>query len=518
MFHRPLVFGLVLCSSCLGLTAFGQPSNAWNSATSGNWEDMHWSLGQLPAQGQVVLVTNSGWKAVAIGPNTVANFPLTLSPSIITLASPVDSYNLLFLNYAGFDKPLTTTQLTIGSNAALTMLSSALNVNNSTGGPFSVGGTLNQGAFSVVSTARLNIGDVGPGVYNMTNGTLLVTDAQTVGGNYSSSFNQFGGTNYPGSVTLQTGGEYCLFGGSLLTRNLYHRNGGSFRQLGGVMKPDRMVVAVGGYTLGGGLFSCPTVELPGAMSIFDYFGGVGFLQTGGTNQTGSLSLGNAWPPYFNASPWGNYTLSNGVLVTTTTSLGPWGGFTQVGGTHTSGGLAMHGDMVGPYWASYAIYRLVGGTLSTHGIDICVGQFEQSGGTNQVAGDLIATWHGWYGSTFGLSGGLLQTSNTTMICSVYSGSGFTQSGGTQVVSNLLTVSRSDPSASSYENPYSHGFILTGGQLFTKNIQVDNGATFHHNGGTLINTGSVTLAVGIREANTNQLQLGRLMLAQGANSEI
>jgi hypothetical protein len=118
----------------------------------------------------------------------------------------------------------------------------------------------------------------------------------------------------------------------------------------------------------------------------------------------------------------------------------------------------------------------------------------------------------------LSGGLLTTSNTTIVGSIYSRSGFNQSGGTQIVSNLLTVSHFGTSAPNYSNPFSLGFVLGGGQLITQNIQVDSGATFHHRGGTLINTGMVTLADGIWEANTNQQQFGQLMLGEGTNSSI
>jgi hypothetical protein len=523
MLHRAVFIGLSVCAACVPGTLVGQSSNAWNSPASGNWEDMHWSLGQLPADGQVVLVTNSGWKAIAIGPNTVANFPQTLNPSVITIASPVDSYNVLFLNYAGFDHPLSATQLTISSNAVLTTLASALNVNNATGGPFSIGGTLNQGDFSIVTTARLTIGDVGPGVYNMTNGTLLVTDIQNVGSQYPSFFNQFGGTNYPDKVLLQLGGQYVMYGGNMSTHSIAYSPGsgsasGNFKQLGGVVKPDRMYVNVGDYFLAGGLFSSPDVEMPMPSSAQDYYGGASFTQTGGTNLTGSLSLGNLWPPYFNASPSGDYTLSNGVLVTSDTTLGPWGGFAQSGGTHTTTSLGLYGDQTGPSWASYAEYSLSGGILSAGNISAQAAYFTQSGGTNQVAGDLNMSWRSWYGSTYNLSGGVLLASNNTMVCSVYSGCGFTQSGGLQVVSNLLTVSRADDSATGYVNAYSRGFVLAGGQLTTRDILVDNGATFHHNGGTLSNSGTVTLADGIWEANTNQQQLGRLVLAQGTNSGI
>src|SRR4029077_1689362 len=157
-------------SLCDGINLMGQTSNSWTSPASGAWEDMHWSLGQLPAQGQSIYLTNAGWKAVAIGPATVKNFPQTLRPGSITISSPTNSYNVLLLNYAGFQTPLSVQELRINSNAALVAVSSDLQVNSSV---FSIGGTFDQGDYSIVSGIRLQLGDIGPGVYNFTNGTAL---------------------------------------------------------------------------------------------------------------------------------------------------------------------------------------------------------------------------------------------------------------------------------------------------------------------------------------------------------
>ena len=46
-----------------------------DQASSGNWDQVtNWSLGVLPDSSQSVFITNSGWKAVAINPSTLANF------------------------------------------------------------------------------------------------------------------------------------------------------------------------------------------------------------------------------------------------------------------------------------------------------------------------------------------------------------------------------------------------------------------------------------------------------------
>jgi hypothetical protein len=512
MFQRVvLLLVLCLCSPGTCLKLQGQPSNAWISLSSGNWEDMNWSLGQLPAPGQDVLLTNAGWKAISIGAATVQNFPQTLNPASVVLSSPTNSYNLLLLNYAGFQSPLSVQQLVINSNAALTSLSSALNVNNSMGGAFSVGGALNQGDYSVVSASGLHIGDVGPGVYNLTNGTLLVTVTQAIGGNFSALFNQFGGDNYPGNVLLLPGGEYDLYGGSLTTSNLIYRGwSGSFKQFGGSSKPTSMFVTLGSYLLAGGTFACSDVELPGVTSIYDYADLGNFLQTGGTNFTGLLSVGHE-PPYNNASAWGGYTLSNGVLITSDVSIGPYGDFAQSGGWHTVGALGLYGDIVDYYQASTANYELSGGWLSTPGLGLGIAVFTQTGGTNQIAGDLAFESLVGYGTytEYNLSGGLLVTSNTTVNGSM--DGGFFQTGGAQIVSNLLTVSGSN--SENYGYSRFAGYVLSGGQLTTKDIRVDSGATFHHTGGVLINNGTLTLASGTWEANTDDQQFGALWLGLG-----
>src|ERR1044071_6195026 len=287
MFRPALI--LTLCCSAATVssqTAASDQPNAWTNPTSGNWEDPYWSLGVRPGPGQSIQLTNTGWKAVCISPNTVANFSQSLNPSSIYLGGYTDSFNLLLLNYAGFAVPLTVNSLVIGTNSGVTALASARNVNGASGGAVSIGGVLNHGEGAAISTANLTIGDVGPGAYNMTNGALQVSGVQTVGGNFASAFRQFCGTNYAMKVALLSGGEYDLYGGNLTTSNLIYRAGsGTFNQYGGVVKPDRMYVTMSTYVQAGGIFSCGDVELPGVTSQFDYADLGFFLQMAGTNNT-----------------------------------------------------------------------------------------------------------------------------------------------------------------------------------------------------------------------------------------
>jgi hypothetical protein len=67
-------------------TSVSAQVNSWITPTSGNWEDQTaWSLGVLPGSSQLVMVTNSGWKAVAINPSAPVNFPASMTVSNLTI-------------------------------------------------------------------------------------------------------------------------------------------------------------------------------------------------------------------------------------------------------------------------------------------------------------------------------------------------------------------------------------------------------------------------------------------------
>ena len=372
---------------------------------------------------------------------------------------------MLLLNYSGLQTPISVLQLRIYANASLIALHSALQVNNALGGAFSIGGTLNQGVFATVSTASVQVGDVGPGTYNLTNGSLVASAALSVGGNFPAHFNQFGGSNYTANLQLYTSGEFDLFGGSLTASNVIYRPGsslaGNFNQHGGAVTAAVLYVTMGEYRLAGGTLSCSEVQLPGVTSTFDEPDMGDFIQTGGTNLANSVSVGNFPPPFLNAFPSGSYTLSNGVVTTTSTAIGPFGHMEQYGGAHIADSLQLEGGDIAANVAARAPYMLNNGLLSTHRLSMNLGYFAQNGGTNQIAGELTVTSETRYNSDFELRAGLLQSSNTVVISNPQGAGGFTQSGGTHIVSNLLYISRTN--GSSQVGAFDVDFLLTGGQL-------------------------------------------------------
>src|SRR5512133_1427155 len=77
-------------------------TNDWTKATSGDWQESYWSLGGLPGLDQdLVALRNPGWKALAIGANTTANYAASLSLNNFLVEAPAGSFNQLLLNWAG---------------------------------------------------------------------------------------------------------------------------------------------------------------------------------------------------------------------------------------------------------------------------------------------------------------------------------------------------------------------------------------------------------------------------------
>src|SRR5262245_12235613 len=125
-----IAVSLMFCGYCS--SAPGQ-ANSWTNGASGNWEEPSWSNGSLPGNTQSIYITNAGWKAVMIWSTTAQTHPESLSVNSITVTSPTDSFNTLFLNYAGLNAPLTANSIVVGKNAAMTLHSSALQINGQNG-------------------------------------------------------------------------------------------------------------------------------------------------------------------------------------------------------------------------------------------------------------------------------------------------------------------------------------------------------------------------------------------------
>lgn len=468
---------------CFGWTLIAAAqANSWIGGASGNWEDIaSWSLGQPPGTNESIYITNAGWKAVAINPNTVANYPQAMTVNSITVSSPTNSSNTLLMNYAGTQTPLTAQTITVASNSALTLFSSALNLNGPTGSGMSIGGEVDQND-SIVSGNAVAVGNIGPGVYNLNSGTFTMSDLFIEG---SGVFNQNGGTNTTSILHLDSG-QY-VFSNGVLNAAVYFY-GGTFRQRGGTLSMDANI-SNGSYALEGG-------EFDGNMVLPTGSGNASVLQTGGTN-SGSLQIGQAG--------WGTYTMSNGVLHAASISVGVRGSFTQYDGQITvTGAVSASQGQVSPGFIVYGVVTLGGGALSAAAMNID-GNYTQTGGTNIVGGDITIypDAHGF----LNLSGGLLCDNNVNVGASWVGG--YNQSGGVHIVTNLLSIGG---------NTFAlwNGFTLSGGQLIVSNLALTALAKFTVTGGTILQSGTFSISDANLSFGSGSWQLGPMQLAGSTNS--
>ena len=482
--------------------------NSWIKAGSGNWDDASsWSLGVLPDSSQSVMITNSGFKAVAINPSTPINFPGSMTVSNLTIRGATNAFNTLLMNFVGAGHPLVVGvdsnspgHLIIGdTNSAMVMLSSGLIVNNALGtnnshlGEFEVDGTFSQGDNSEVVAGFLDLN--GSGTYNLTNGELFA-GSQFIHGH----FYQLGGTNL-GAVVFTDDGEYDLMGGVLEGGvGLDGPFGGVFNQSGGTNIGSLGLDGPGTYQLSGGLLIPGNLQV-GPLDLLPTSLGAGNVyQTGGTNNAGNIIMGV-----------GNYYLEGGMLTASNLSLptvsdrrGSFGSvFTQNGGYFSSGGINLNGVYGTQYGLQPSTYNLSGGELETPSINMMVGLVDQTGGTNHVGVMTLDTI-----SSYILNGGVLIVSNFTqngqtafsLVGSIQ------QSGGTNDVLGNLFVGGS----ASYD--------FTNGLLIADDIQLGGQASFLHVGGAFGGLKNILLAGGSWVERTAGEQLGQLQLGTTSNSSL
>lgn len=492
---RCATFSLLLFAA---LTPALAVTNSWINPSNGNWEDASsWSLGVRPDSTQDVVFTNAGFKALAIGANTAHNFPASMTVQSLTTGAPSNSFNVLLMNFAGFELPLQTGSLNVKANSAIYVLSSALKIQNAT----SISGSFIQGDFSVITfldTFRLyDSSSLTPGSYYMTNGAFGGPRLEIA---FGAKFVQYGGTNQTSRTEVLDTATYQLDGGIFGASSLSPLEDGVFIQNGGT---NNAFIDVGGdfgpghYVLNGGLMT-------GNMSIPLARGSGDVLQTGGTNAVGSLNIGNGT----RFGGFGSYVLSNGVVNVGGTALHGFGTFTQWNGRHTPTNLAMGGIDLSQFGVAYAAYALHGGTVSANHLPMGIATFNQQGGSNVIAGN-ITIGPASQKSLYTLNGGFLSTSNLFLNGS--KDSGFDHNGGTNVISTALCITDVGQNF--------HGYNLTGGVLIVNNISISNGAAFHHISGTINHSGLLTLAGGRWDARPAEQLLGPLLLTgQSTNSVI
>ena len=509
----------------------------------------------MPANGDAVFLTNSGTKDLIIGQSTTQNFPGSLSIWSVVIASPPNSTNRLLLDHAGLAVPLRVNELTMYSNSFLTVAGSAFSLEDYaiTGGHCSIGGTINMGDSSQFDAFALHLGDIGPAAFNLTNGSLNAY-FEYIGENFPTTFLQQGGSHTNSQYIYLYNGQYILGGGQLsgsvqtynagkLVQNggnfsgsvalndtsQFVLNGGAFSGSVNVNSGTQLILnsnqLSGPVTVNGGTFTQSGGGYNGSISLgsSSYYLQDGFstnsnlslasgsvpasvLQTGGTNLCGSLAVQGYND--FVTTVYAYYTLDAGSLAANAVAVN-FGAISQSGGTHTvNGSLTLQGGFGTHNTLVFAYYNLSAGFLSANAVSVTFGAINQSGGTNLVAGTL-SIGNSSYTCHYDLDGGRLETGDTLI-----SGSGcrFNQTGGIFVVSNSLSL------LTGATGPV-FGYYLQGGQLCARDILV-RGTTFYHSGGSVSQTGTLTLANGAWQCNTGRVDLGQLRLGApgGSNGSI
>lgn len=199
-----------------GLVAQTQPTvNSRTKPTSGDWQEPYWSLGHLPSfEDGAVMLTNSGWKAVAIQSSTTGNYPGSLRLRSLTVDAEADSRNLLLLNYAGLTTALNpVNDFNIGRYGSLISYYSAID-----GGTFTVAG--GSAMFGELAQTRFwNVAMTNGGELVLSNSWFEANET-IVSGTNTTTIRQYGGTNRVGALRLNSNARYYLSGGTLSATNL----------------------------------------------------------------------------------------------------------------------------------------------------------------------------------------------------------------------------------------------------------------------------------------------------------
>jgi hypothetical protein len=317
--------------------------------------------------------------------------------SNLTISAPSNALSTLLLNYSGTATPLRVLNgCTIGNNGSLDNLYGAFEVDsgqwNLTSGQF-----IQEGGTTVATNATTSV--LG-GSMNLTNAEVNLADLVLGDSTSSGTVVQEGGS--VDSVLVVQAGNYSLLNGSLSGKCFVSSPFGfdtfpTFNQYSGTNYASitlgtdlHFAGGFGTYTLYSGAVITSNINI----GPVGYAGGQ-FNQSDGLVSIASLALGNPGQPR-SVPGQGSYSLTNGVLLTGTLNLLD-GSIIQTGGQHTtSNSLALFGYFDPHFLDSlFASYALSGGEFFCPGITMGVyGVFDQSGGTNRVAGDQLYSIRGY----------------------------------------------------------------------------------------------------------------------------
>ena len=497
---------LVLSSFCLFAVqshAAEGPTNSWTKPNSGSWEEPYWSLGGLPSSSQdAIMFTNSGWKALAIGAATTADYPDSLSIRQLEIGAPIDSMNQLLLNYAGLSVPLNIeTDLILGTNASLVSYYSSLYASN-----FLLSGSATFAEQSAATFSNIVVGVSAAGNLTISNAGIHAA-SMVVGREQRGEVNQYDGSNLLDSgLTVNCSSTYKMSGGLLGVDSLtvadldcpgwetpFVVTGGAM-VVSNTIKLGRYPIALGEargrFALNGGHLQAPRLEFENGV----------FTQDGGTNEIQIINMPS--PAGFG---WADFQLGgNGVLISDQVIIGSHsaGNFVQSGGVHTNtGSITIYDLAIAGRHAPQGTYALLAGLLSSPQIFLDAGTFRQQGGTNYVSRLIVDRT-----ASFSLSGGMLSTSNSSLLSYGATNrdylSSFVQTQAVHTAQNNLTVDGN--------------YRLLSGSLGASNIFIAPDGKLLMTGGSVSNSGVFTMDNGAFLATGQNNNLGKLVIVARALS--
>jgi hypothetical protein len=439
-------------------------SGTWNGTNTAVWSATSGGAGgvSVPVGGDVVYLDRPGTTVTYANPTSptpvLGGLTVDATGSGTTL-SQSGGYSLsASYEYVGVSNTGVFTQ-TGGVNAVTNGLSVGLNSGST--------GTYNLIGAGTLSAGYGYIGHNGTGTFTQTGGTNTVTNTLYVGTNPGST----GTYSLSGTGQLSASHEYIGFLSS--TANAFNQTGGF-----------NSVVSLNlGYNSGSnGTYSLSgTGQLSAGSESVGYYGTGTFTQTGGTSTlTGILYLGTY------SGSTGSYSLSGTSQLSV--GLAEYIGLNGAGiFAHTAGKHTVASEIsVGHSGGSTGTYSLSGtGQLSARDEYIGyagTGTLTHTGGTNTITSTVTSSLYLGLNS---VGAGTYNLSGTGQLTAVneyigYSGTGtFTQSGGTNAVTNTLTIAANPGSSGTYN--------LQAGTLTAGVIQVNSGGTFNQTGGSL-NTGA------------------------------
>jgi len=248
-------------------------------------------------------------------------------------------------------------------------------------------GTVNQSGGTVsASWAKLG-GHDGPGDssavgnYNLTGGTLAVTNELQVGGFGTGTFTQDSGSVTTGfwlGIGQEAGstGTYNLNGGTISVGNgnasedlrVADNGSGTFNQTGGSIIANNWAhvgaaaSGVGSYNMSGGTF-----QVAGHLVLADF--GNGTFTQNSLNGPSTVTVGGDLIVGHNTGSTAAYNMAGGSLAATAAArvgVGGSGTVAQTGGSVTADRLDVGGDVLVAGTTGTGVYNMSGGTLSTVG--------------------------------------------------------------------------------------------------------------------------------------------------------